>query len=67
VANHVETEVILEKDVTRASMIIVRGSVPVFWEQQGLQVGGHKIQISRSREATQVNPLMLHTNKNDIL
>jgi hypothetical protein len=25
----------------------------VFWEQQGIQIGGHKIQISRSAAATQ--------------
>lgn len=29
-----------------------RGSVPVFWEQPGLQVGAHKVRLSRSHEAT---------------
>ncbi|KAG0083325.1 inositol polyphosphate 5-phosphatase [Podila epicladia] len=30
----------------------IRGSVPVFWEQQGLQLASHKIQLSRGAEAT---------------
>jgi len=30
----------------------IRGSVPVFWEQQGLQLASHKIQLSRGPEAT---------------
>ncbi|KAJ7930003.1 SacI homology domain-containing protein [Mycena leptocephala] len=29
------------------SYVQVRGSVPLFWEQQGLQTFGHKIQITR--------------------
>ncbi|GBB91089.1 hypothetical protein RclHR1_01820018 [Rhizophagus clarus] len=53
VANFVETETILQMPNTCFSYVQVRGSVPVFWEQQGLQVMTHKIQISRGPDATQ--------------
>ncbi|CAG8622154.1 10250_t:CDS:2, partial [Dentiscutata heterogama] len=53
VANFVETETILQLPETCFSYIQIRGSVPVFWEQQGLQVMSHKIQISRGPAATQ--------------
>ena len=50
VANFVETEqlIMLEESVT--SFIQVRGSVPLFWEQPGVNVGSHKIRISRGPE-----------------
>ncbi|KAF8939570.1 inositol polyphosphate 5-phosphatase [Dissophora ornata] len=35
-----------------ANFVEIRGSVPVFWEQQGLQLASHKIQLSRGAEAT---------------
>ena len=38
----------LEESVT--SFIQVRGSVPLFWEQPGVNVGSHKIRISRGPE-----------------
>ncbi|CAK5262838.1 unnamed protein product [Mycena citricolor] len=47
VANFVETETIFTTDQHSVSYVQVRGSVPLFWEQQGLQTFGHKIQITR--------------------
>ncbi|KAI9272507.1 SacI homology domain-containing protein [Sporodiniella umbellata] len=52
VANFVETETILYSDRVCYSYTQIRGSVPVFWEQQGMQLVQHKIQISRGPEAT---------------
>ncbi|EPT03582.1 hypothetical protein FOMPIDRAFT_1046622 [Fomitopsis schrenkii] len=47
VANFVETETVFSTDQHCFSYVQVRGSVPLFWEQQGLQTFGHKIQITR--------------------
>jgi hypothetical protein len=52
VANFVETEALIYFGSFLISYVIIRGSVPVFWEQQGLQVGQHRIQITRSQEAS---------------
>ncbi|KAF8639783.1 hypothetical protein AX17_001043 [Amanita inopinata Kibby_2008] len=46
-ANFVETETILSTDQHCVSYVQVRGSVPLFWEQQGLQTFGQRIQITR--------------------
>ncbi|KAH7930711.1 DNase I-like protein [Leucogyrophana mollusca] len=46
-ANFVETETIFSTDQHCVSYAQVRGSVPLFWEQQGLQTFGHRIQITR--------------------
>ncbi|KAH9943297.1 inositol polyphosphate phosphatase [Epithele typhae] len=46
-ANFVETETIFSTDQHCYSYIQVRGSVPLFWEQQGLQTFGQRIQITR--------------------
>jgi hypothetical protein len=46
-ANFVETETILTTDQHCVSYTQVRGSVPLFWEQQGLQTFGQRIQITR--------------------
>ncbi|TFK28875.1 phosphatidylinositol phosphate phosphatase [Coprinopsis marcescibilis] len=46
-ANFVETETIFSTDQHCVSYVQARGSVPLFWEQQGLQTFGHKIQITR--------------------
>ncbi|KAI0065841.1 DNase I-like protein [Artomyces pyxidatus] len=46
-ANFVETETILSTDQHCFSYIQARGSVPLFWEQQGLQTFGQRIQITR--------------------
>ncbi|VDM27497.1 unnamed protein product, partial [Toxocara canis] len=51
VANFVETEQLLSYENCEASFIQVRGSVPLFWEQPGLNVGSHKIKL-RAVEAT---------------
>lgn len=48
-----ETEVIISNDKFLFSYILLRGSVPVFWEQQGIQIGAPKIQITRAPLATQ--------------
>ncbi|KAL4214955.1 DNase I-like protein [Rhizopus microsporus] len=52
VANFVETETIFYSDRICYSYTQIRGSVPVFWEQQGMQLVQHKIQISRGPGAT---------------
>ncbi|KAG8525423.1 uncharacterized protein KY384_009067 [Bacidia gigantensis] len=54
-ANFVETETILWHPTGLCfSYAQVRGSVPLFWEQApGLLPGQHKIQVTRSPEATQ--------------
>ncbi|KAI7882994.1 DNase I-like protein [Lichtheimia hyalospora FSU 10163] len=51
VANFVETETVLYSDRICYAFTQIRGSVPVFWEQQGIV--NHKIQISRGSGATQ--------------
>jgi synaptojanin len=54
VANFVETETIIATDEWVFSYSQIRGSVPVFWEQSGLQLpGSSKIAITRSAEASQ--------------
>ncbi|KAJ1916916.1 Inositol-1,4,5-trisphosphate 5-phosphatase 1 [Mycoemilia scoparia] len=51
VANEVETEMIfITKDYT-FSLVQLRGSVPVFWEQTGFQIGAHKIKLTRMPQA----------------
>ncbi|KAF8528795.1 phosphatidylinositol phosphate phosphatase [Hysterangium stoloniferum] len=52
-ANFVETEVIFNTDTFCLSYVQVRGSVPLFWEQQGFQTFGQKIQITRPQVASQ--------------
>ncbi|KAF9006532.1 DNase I-like protein [Cyathus striatus] len=46
-ANFVETEIMFSTDHHCVSYVQVRGSVPLFWEQQGLQTFGQRIQITR--------------------
>ncbi|KAL0573125.1 Inositol-1,4,5-trisphosphate 5-phosphatase 1 [Marasmius crinis-equi] len=46
-ANFVETETIFSADQHSVSYVQVRGSVPLFWEQQGIQTFGQRIQITR--------------------
>lgn len=52
VANFVETEQVIYVDNDVSSYIQTRGSVPLFWEQPGMQVGSHKVKLSRGFEAT---------------
>jgi phosphatidylinositol-bisphosphatase len=52
VANFVETEQAIYLDSEVTSYILTRGSVPLFWEQPGVQVGSHKVKLSRGFEAT---------------
>ncbi|KAG8692921.1 inositol polyphosphate 5-phosphatase, partial [Ceratobasidium sp. 395] len=53
VANFVETETIFSTNDTCWSYVQVRGSIPLFWEQQGLQIGAQRIQITRPQAASQ--------------
>ncbi|KAF5363510.1 hypothetical protein D9756_000348 [Leucocoprinus leucothites] len=46
-ANFVETETVFSTDQHCVSYVQARGSVPLFWEQQGLQTFGQRIQITR--------------------
>jgi hypothetical protein len=52
VANFVETEQAIYLDNEVTSYVQTRGSVPLFWEQPGVQVGSHKIKLSRGFEST---------------
>lgn len=52
VANFVETEQAIYSDDKVTSFIQTRGSVPLFWEQPGVQVGSHKVKLSRGFEAS---------------
>ncbi|KAJ2898870.1 Inositol-1,4,5-trisphosphate 5-phosphatase 1 [Coemansia aciculifera] len=52
VANEVETEVIIVTRSLTFSHVQVRGSIPVFWTQEGLQLGSHRVHITRSAKAT---------------
>lgn len=52
VANFVETEQVIYLDDKVTSYLQTRGSVPLFWEQPGVQVGSHKVKMSRSVEAS---------------
>ncbi|XP_055376290.1 synaptojanin-1 [Condylostylus longicornis] len=52
VANFVETEQVIYLDNQITSFVQTRGSVPLFWEQPGIQVGSHKVKISRGFEAS---------------
>lgn len=55
VANFVETETIFWSPTgTTFSYVQIRGSIPLFWEQQpGLIPGQQKVQVTRSPQATQ--------------
>ncbi|XP_052801700.1 synaptojanin-1-like [Mya arenaria] len=52
VANFCETEQVIFLDGLIASYLQTRGSVPLFWEQPGIQVGSHKVKMSRGYEAS---------------
>ncbi|KAJ3122412.1 inositol polyphosphate 5-phosphatase [Nowakowskiella sp. JEL0407] len=58
VSNFVETEMIWEEDAKLFSFVIVRGSVPLFFTQTGIQLS-HKITITRSL-ATSIPALSKH-------
>ena len=53
VANFVETEQVIYMPQSVASYIMIRGSVPLFWEQPGFNVGSHKVKMSRGSEVSQ--------------
>ncbi|KAI4567551.1 hypothetical protein R6Z07F_009241 [Ovis aries] len=52
VSNFVETEQTIYMDDGASSFVQIRGSVPLFWEQPGLQVGSHHLRLSRGLEAS---------------
>ncbi|XP_013782623.1 synaptojanin-1-like [Limulus polyphemus] len=52
VANFVETEQVIYMDDQVSSYVQARGSVPLFWEQPGVQVGSHRVKMSRGSEAS---------------
>nr|XP_045612351.1 synaptojanin-1-like isoform X2 [Procambarus clarkii] len=55
VANFVETEQMISIDTMDdlvLSYIQTRGTVPLFWEQPGLNVGSHKVKMSREPEVS---------------
>lgn len=52
VANFVETEQVIYLDNELTSYLQTRGSVPLFWEQPGVQVGSHKVKLSRGFECS---------------
>lgn len=52
VSNFVETEFIIYTGHASVSFIQLRGSIPLFWEQTGVQVGTHKVKMSRGPEST---------------
>ncbi|KAM9316149.1 synaptojanin-2 [Gastrophryne carolinensis] len=51
VSNFVETEQTIYVDNDVSSFVQIRGSVPLFWEQPGLQVGSHHLKLTRGLEA----------------
>ncbi|XP_036079096.1 synaptojanin-2 isoform X4 [Rousettus aegyptiacus] len=51
VSNFVETEQTIYMDDGVSSFVQIRGSVPLFWEQPGLQVGSHHLKLTRGLEA----------------
>ncbi|CAG9533964.1 unnamed protein product [Cercopithifilaria johnstoni] len=51
VANFVETEQIITLGSDEISYVQIRGSVPLFWEQPGINVGSHKVKL-RAFEAS---------------
>ncbi|XP_053150035.1 synaptojanin-2 isoform X2 [Hemicordylus capensis] len=51
VSNFVETEQTIYLDTDISSFVQIRGSVPLFWEQPGLQVGSRHLKLSRGLEA----------------
>lgn len=53
VANFVESEQVVFVGNIILSYVIIRGSIPLFWEQPGWQVGSHRIRMSRGSEISQ--------------
>ncbi|XP_060097379.1 synaptojanin-2 isoform X1 [Heteronotia binoei] len=51
VSNFVETEQTIYLDNDISSFVQIRGTVPLFWEQPGLQVGSHHLKLTRGLEA----------------
>ncbi|OAF71341.1 hypothetical protein A3Q56_00920 [Intoshia linei] len=43
--------IVIDEDTT-LSVVILRGTIPLFWNQRGIQVGSHRIQYPRSIQST---------------
>lgn len=52
VANFVETEQSIYLQDAITSYVQTRGSIPLFWEQPGVQVGSHRVKMSRGVDAS---------------
>jgi len=50
VANFAESEQSIFMGEEVSSYVQIRGSVPLFWDQPGVNVGSHKIRMSRGPE-----------------
>lgn len=50
VANFAESEQAIHLGADVTSFVQIRGSVPLFWDQPGVNVGSHKIRMSRGPE-----------------
>ncbi|XP_078491504.1 synaptojanin [Ciona intestinalis] len=65
VANFVESEQIISIGDHHSSFLQIRGSVPLYWEQPGLNVGSHKVKIpaefSVSMQAYESHLQILHS------
>lgn len=53
VSSFIESKIIIIADDLASSFSIIRGSVPVFWDQQGFQLGYPRVQLTRSPIASQ--------------
>ncbi|CAJ0579985.1 unnamed protein product, partial [Mesorhabditis spiculigera] len=70
VANFVETEQLILFDNQESSFVQIRGSIPLFWDQPGLQVGSHKVKLrafEASAPAYKRHFLSLEKNYKDIV
>lgn len=52
VANYVESETFLLEEESICSHLQLRGSVPLFWEQPGINFGQHKCNIIRKLDGS---------------
>ena len=62
VANFAESEQLIAIGDEISSFVQIRGSVPLFWDQPGVNVGSHKIRMSRGPELSNA-AFDLHLNE----
>ena len=63
VANFVESETIVESDTRIYSVVVIRGSIPVFWTQEGIQLKGHNIQLDAKSESENIQAMKKHLER----